>query len=160
MRGWLVAAFVAVAIAAAWRSRAAGPPSPRAAPAAARPVRRGPIPIPLPLPSPALALPTAAAAVDEPAGEPIELDRELDGEPVIQQGRFAGWTRSQWRDWYGDRLAPMRAELTEARSILARAATGEPIDPALLARSRTALHDLELRIRFDESDLAEVERAR
>jgi hypothetical protein len=159
-RATLVALLAAVGLAAAavatWRARSAPHTARGAGPASGAATAGAP-----PANDPAAAGDAADAGADDAAdADAVELDKEVDGEPVIQEGRFAGWPRSQWRDYYGERLGTMREDLEAARAIVARAQAGEAVDAAELAQARTRVRDLELRIRFDENDLREVERAK
>jgi hypothetical protein len=170
----LAAVGLAAAVVATWRARSAPHTATGAGSAAGAGTGTGPATRP-PSAATAAAGPAASSAdagaggaaqpgtdsaADAGAEEVVELDKEVDGEPVIQEGRFAGWPRSQWRDYYAERLTAMRQDLAAARAILARADAGEPVDRDELAQARVRARDLELRIRFDENDLREVERAK
>jgi hypothetical protein len=124
----------------------------------------------------AAAAPTAAAAAAAPATarrvtpalratRPVETFDRVDenGEPIIQHGRFAGWTQSQWREYYGGRLDQMWRELNDAEAVLTRGCANADDQAACLAavaNARVQVRDLRLRIDFDERDLASVVDAR
>jgi hypothetical protein len=89
-----------------------------------------------------------------------QFDRvDENGEPIIQNGRFAGWTQSQWRQYYGDRLDQMWSELNDAEQVLTRTCEDKACRDAV-AMARVQVRDLRLRIDFDERDLASVVEAR
>lgn len=155
-RAVLVAAGIAVVVAAVTLARRSERPE---IPTSSAPVASPP-PAPRSLPPPP-APPPAALEVRAPAQVPptAELDlHDENGEPIIQTGRFAGWTRSAWRAWYGERLDQMRRELKDAEHVLAAAGDGGLVSDDALGEARMKVRDLGLRIRFDEHDLDELDR--
>lgn len=83
-----------------------------------------------------------------------------NGEPVIRFGRFKGWTKPVWREYYAERLAEMRRERDEASRVVERAERGEPVSAEELGQAHVRIRDLTLRIERDEQDLEELEFAR
>lgn len=109
--------------------------------------------------------PTPAAQVAEPrpsvpgAVAPAgPVDKH--GEPLMVDGKFAGFTRNHWREHYTRTMEEKQQDLAETRRIVEQAERGERIDPQELKIARLRIAELTRALELARQELDELSRAK
>jgi hypothetical protein len=113
-----------------------------------------------PRPTSARADSPPSAVPGAPAGAAGAGPVDKHGEPLMTEGKFAGFTRNHWREHYTRTIEEKERDLAETRKLVDDSDKQPPLDPQELKIARMRIENLVRTLEVARQELDELSRAR